>query len=257
MIHSISSYLKFLLKSTNEHGVHSPFVYNFITDCLYNKSLINTSKIKKYRDDLLSNKEQIKVTDFGAGSRVFKSDKRNVSAIAKTAGISIKRAYLLAGIMNYFKAQKSLEIGTSLGIATAAMSLGYPQSNIITLEGCEATAKVAKDNLQKFDLNNIELIVGEFKNTLPNVLKDNSFQLFFFDGNHQKLATIEYFNQCLQSKQNDSIFIFDDIHWNIEMEEAWGYIINHKEVTISIDTYQWGIVFFRKEQLKEHYIIRV
>ena len=29
------SYLQFLVKSTNQHGVHSPFVYNYITKGLY------------------------------------------------------------------------------------------------------------------------------------------------------------------------------------------------------------------------------
>jgi predicted O-methyltransferase YrrM len=246
-----------LLSSINAHGIHSPFVYDFITECFYKKKYTNNSKIEKYRDTLLSNKDQIKVTDFGAGSRVFKSDNRSISAIARTAGISVKRANLIANITNYFRPEKVLEIGTSVGIATAAMSYGNPSSKIVTLEGCVETAKVAKDYFQKFGLNNIELIKGEFKNTLPIVLENNSFNFVFFDGNHQREATIEYFNKCLKSKGNDTIFVFDDIHWNIEMEEAWYIIINHKEVTISIDTYQWGIVFFREEQPKEHYIIRV
>ena len=257
MIHSVSSYLKFLRTSVNAHGIHSPFVYDFVTECLYNKTPIRDSLINRYKADLLSNKGQIKVTDFGAGSRVFKSNERTIFAIAKTAGISLKRATLIANLMKYFEFKKVLEIGTSLGIATAAMSYGNPKSEIISLEGCKETANVARDYFQKFKLNNIELIVGEFKDTLPKVLKNNTFDLIYFDGNHQKEATIEYFNQCLLAKQNNSIFIFDDIHWNREMEAAWNFIIRHKEVTISIDTYQWGIVFFRKEQPKEHYIIRV
>lgn len=31
------SYIKFLLSATNQHGVHSPFVYAFVTKCVYNK----------------------------------------------------------------------------------------------------------------------------------------------------------------------------------------------------------------------------
>ena len=257
MIRSIYSYLNFLLNSTNAHGIHSPFVYDFAVDCLNNKTSLNASKIKKYRNALLSNKDQIKVTDFGAGSRVFKSDERSVAAIAQTAGISLKRAILIANITDYFKASKILEIGTSLGIATAAMALGNPDSKIVTLEGCKETAKIAKEQFDKSQLYNIELILGEFKNTLPKVLKNNSYDLIFFDGNHQKEATIEYFERCLISKTNESVYIFDDIHWNKEMEDAWDYIRNHPEVTISLDTYQWGIIFFRKEQQKEHFMVRV
>ena len=214
-------------------------------------------KVERYRETLLSNKNQIKVTDFGAGSKVFKSNDRSISSIAKTAGISQKRANILVKIVKYFNLNNVLEIGTSLGIATAAMSYGNTNSKIITLEGCEQTAIIAEEHFGKFQLNNIELIVGEFKNTLTAVLKNSSFDLIFFDGNHQKEATIEYFEQCLKTKRNETMYIFDDIHWNREMEEAWKYILNHKEVTISIDTYQWGIVFFRREQPKEHYIIRV
>lgn len=42
---SIISYLKFLIRSTNQHGVHSPFVYNFVTRCLYNKQLVSTKEL--------------------------------------------------------------------------------------------------------------------------------------------------------------------------------------------------------------------
>ena len=56
---------------------------------------------------------------------------------------------------------------------------------------------------------------------------------------------------------NESIWIFDDIHWSDDMEEAWEIIKNHPKVTVTIDTFQWGIVFFREEQKKEHLAIRV
>jgi hypothetical protein len=41
------------------------------------------------------------------------------------------------------------------------------------------------------------------------------------------------------------------------MEEAWNIIKEHSLVTVTIDVFQWGIVFFRREQPKEHFIIRV
>jgi hypothetical protein len=41
------------------------------------------------------------------------------------------------------------------------------------------------------------------------------------------------------------------------MEEAWEIIKNHEEVKVTIDTFQWGIVFFREEQEKEHFVIRI
>ncbi|MEC8831262.1 MAG: hypothetical protein VX772_02795, partial [Bacteroidota bacterium] len=38
------SYLKFLGKSTNEHGVHSPFVFQYVTQCLYSKKKLHQNK---------------------------------------------------------------------------------------------------------------------------------------------------------------------------------------------------------------------
>lgn len=44
MYYKLISYLKFLIKSTNEHGVHSPFVFNFVTKCLYSKEKMSSNK---------------------------------------------------------------------------------------------------------------------------------------------------------------------------------------------------------------------
>ena len=101
------------------------------------------------------------------------------------------------------------------------------------------------------------MIVGEFEETLPVVLKNKKFDFIYFDGNHQKEPTIDYFEQCLEAAHDDSIFIFDDIHWTSSMEDAWKFIKNHKNVTISIDSFKWGMVFFRKGQVKEHFTLRI
>ncbi len=260
MYHQLKSYISFYIASTNQHGIHSPFVYDLVTKCFYDKKkdFSDTFKvIQKYRHTLLSEQSTINITDFGAGSKVFKSNIRKISAIAKNAGISNKRAKLLIKFVSYFKPEHILEIGTSLGIGTTCLSLGNLKSSITTLEGCPETAHVAKNYFKNFKLNNIDIQIGNFKTTLPKVLQNKKYDLIYFDGNHQKEATINYFEQCLHTIHNDSIFIFDDIHWSEGMEEAWNYIKNHNKVTVSIDTFQWGIVFFRKEQPKEHFVIRI
>lgn len=258
MFFQIKSYLHFLWHSKNEHAVHSPFVFNLLTKCFYDKKFKPEYDIlKKYRNELLQNKNTIEVTDFGAGSRVFKSNVRPISQIAKTAGISQKRAELLFRIVNYLQPDTILEIGTSLGLATSALSLGNPKASIITLEGCPETAKQAQLYLQKLNFNNVELIVTEFSSYFKNnQLSTISHQLIYFDGNHSKEATLDYFDLLLPTITNETVWIFDDIHWSSEMEEAWEIIKSNPKVTVSIDTFQWGLVFFRYEQPKQHFIIR-
>lgn len=260
MLQQIISYLKFLYNSKNEHGVHSPFVFDLVTKCFYDKTKYPEYLIlKNYRKSLLENKNIIEVTDFGAGSRVFKTNKRQISKIAKTAGISPKRAELLFRITKYFQPETILEIGTSLGLATSALSLGNTNAKITTLEGCPNTLAVAKNLFQVsgFKLKNIEFINTEFSSYLKTATENCDWKLIYFDGNHSKQATLGYFELLLPTITNETVWIFDDIHWSKDMEEAWETIKNHPKVTVTIDTFQWGIVFFRTEQEKEHFIIRV
>ncbi|MBQ0116922.1 MAG: class I SAM-dependent methyltransferase [Flavobacterium sp.] len=257
MIDLVFSYIKYLYKSKNEHGVHSPFLFNFVTKCLYDRGPKPDYKLlKSYRERLLNNEQTIVVTDFGAGSRVFNSNVRAINKIAQTAGITHKRAQLLYRVIHYFKPQNILEIGTSLGLATVALSKGNTNANITTVEGCPATAAVAFEQFQHFNLTNINTQVREFEAYFDQ-LEDSKFDLIYFDGNHQKDATLRYFNSLLKTVTNDSIWIFDDIHWSASMESAWEEIKKHPQVTVTMDTYQWGFVFFRKEQNKEHFTIRV
>ncbi len=261
MNHLIKSYIKFLFHSKNEHGVHSPFVFDLVTKCFYdNTKYPEYEQLKSYRKSLLENKSTIEVTDFGAGSRVFKSNTREISKSAQTAGITTKNAELLFRIVRYFQPKSILEIGTSLGLATSALSIGNDKAKIITLEGCPNTQKQAQVQLQSQEQNsnfqNIEFINTEFSSYFKTLnLSPITHHLIYFDGNHSKKATLDYFEALLPTNSNDSVWIFDDIHWSADMEEAWEIIKNHPKVSVTIDTFQWGIVFFRSEQEKEHFII--
>jgi len=255
--YSLLAYIKFLKLSTNQHGIHSPFVYKLATNCFYDsKKHQEYEVLKNYRHDLLNNLTRIQVRDLGSGSRVFTSSFRKVSQITKTSGSTYTRSKLLLRLVKYFGPKNMLELGTSLGIGTSALSLGNEHANITTIEGCPETGNIAQDQFDKYHFSNVHLHIGQFKSVLKK-LTPIIYDLVFFDGNHDKSATLDYFNLIVGSVNNDSVFIFDDIHWSKPMSEAWAIIINHPKVTVSIDTFYWGIVFFRKEQVKEHFTLRV
>ncbi|TXG38847.1 O-methyltransferase [Seonamhaeicola maritimus] len=257
MFYQIIQYIKFIFKSTNQHGVHSPFMYDLVTKCFYDKKIYPEYKnIANYRNELLKNNNFLEVNDLGPGSRKTKTNKRQIGEIAKTSGTTIKRAKLLYRISKYFKSNTVLELGTSLGTATQAIGLGFPESNITTIEGCPNISFFSKSNFKKQQLNNIEVLTGDFDETIKN-LSNKSYDLIFFDGNHQKEATLSYFENLLPKTNNNTVFIFDDIYWSKEMTEAWETIKQHPKVTVSLDTFYWGFVFFRKEQAKEHFTLRV
>jgi len=254
----IKRYILFLFKSTNKHGVHSPFVFDLITKCFNCKTKLEQKnefyKVKKW---LLNDKTILNIEDFGSGSKVFKTNKRKVCDITKIAGIKTKNALLLIRLVTYFKPIYILEIGTSVGLSSSALQIGNPEAKIITLEGCPNTANYAKQLFETFKFSTIKVITDKFENTLPDIISQNSFDLVFFDGNHTEKATLIHFYECLKTVKNESIFIFDDIHLSKEMFQAWNKIKKHPKVTVTIDTFYWGIVFFRKEQVKQHFIIRI
>ena len=195
------------------------------------------------------------ITDFGSGSRVFKSDERSISAIGKHAGITPKRQRLLFRLAQYFQPNSVLELGTSLGRATAALASGNPSAIIDTVEGCPNTSEVAKGLFKKFGLKNIQLYNSSFEQFFSDETK--TYDLVFIDGNHNKQNTLAYFQVLKERATNNTILIFDDIYWSQEMTEAWREIYAQPEVTVSIDMYHWGLIFFRKEQRKEHFNIRM
>jgi predicted O-methyltransferase YrrM len=254
----IAAYLKFLIQSTNQHGIHSPFVFDLATKCFYDKKKYTEYQIlEAHRKSLFQNKNFIEVTDFGAGSRVFKSNQRRVCQIAKNAGISQKRANLLFKIVRYFEPKSILEIGTSLGLATMSLFLGNKNAKLTTLEGCPNTILIAKKYIKEYGNQNIHFVTTEFSSYFKTHLNEQKFDLIYFDGNHSQKATLEYFNLLLPTATNNSVWIFDDIHWSEGMENAWDFIKNHPKVRVTIDTFGWGIVFFRAEQAKEHFVVRV
>ncbi|MBV1924853.1 MAG: class I SAM-dependent methyltransferase [Flavobacteriaceae bacterium] len=256
MWYQVRSYFLFLLKSSNQHGIHSPFVYDFVTKCVYDKSIDTSYRtLKNIRKKLLQNNKSISITDFGAGSRVFKSNERKISSIAKNAGITYKRQKLLFRISRYFQSKRILEFGTSVGLATSAMALSN-ESKVDTVEGCKNTSDVAQSIFSEYNLDNINLHTSTFEDFISTT-NSEAYDLIYVDGNHNKEKTLEYFNYLLHKVTNNSIIIFDDIYWSPQMNEAWLEICQNNKVTVSIDMFYWGLIFFRKEQQKEHFVIRM
>jgi predicted O-methyltransferase YrrM len=114
---------------------------------------------------------------------------------------------------------------------------------------------LAKETLDALHINNVELIEGNIDETLPVFLESmNELGFVYFDANHNKEATMSYFNLCINKATSDSVFVFDDIHYSQGMEQAWQQIIKDKRVKVSFDLFSLGIIYFKKELQKQDYI---
>jgi predicted O-methyltransferase YrrM len=253
----ISAYFHYLLHSGNRHSVHSPFVYALLENAIAPKNNFAQSKeIELLRRDLYQDKRHIKVQDFGVGSKKM-GQIRQVKELAKIAGRSKKSGQLLQRLCIHFQAKTIIELGTSIGLGTAYLASSVKHVKVITIEGCKETAKLAFENFHKLKLKNIHQRIGLFSDILPKVLSEQSkVDLIFIDGHHSKEATIANVALCLDHCHNNSIVVIDDIHLSAEMEAAWNEILSMSQVKVSIDLFDMGLIFLRKEQVRQDFILR-
>jgi predicted O-methyltransferase YrrM len=254
-------YLRYWLTASNGrgHGVHSPFVFEFIEQVLRNKKHYYAyGPIEGLRQQLRHTPDVIDVEDFGAGSTVLKTRQRSIKDMARSSLKPPKFAQLLFRIANHYQSTTVLELGTSFGITTAYLASGNRNALVYTCEGAPSIAGVAQQNFNALGLNNIILLQGDFAKTLPILLESlQQVDLAFVDGNHRKKPTLDYFEQLLPKTTPQSILVFDDIHWSAEMEAAWGEIKAHPAVTLTIDLFFIGLVLVSPDfKEKQHFTIR-
>jgi len=252
-------YLLHRLKAKNRHGVHSPFVYRLLDNVIYDFDAKKVySDVENQREQLFIDNRIITITDLGAGSHVNNNRQKKISDIAHNALKPPKLAQLLYRLVADLKPRNIIELGTCLGITTLYLQKAEPDAKVYTLEGCPETAGIARETFKKGDINNVEPIVGNFDDTLPGVInKLDELDFVFVDGNHQKDATLKYFEWCLPKVHENSMLIFDDIYWSDGMKEAWVQIKAHPKVTVTIDLFWIGLVFFKPGQAKEDFLIKI
>lgn len=254
-------YLSYYFSASNGkgHGTHSPFVYDFIIHVLNDSAVYpDYGSVEERRAAMLADKRILTITDFGAGSTKSSGNQRSVASIASSAVKPKKYGQLLYRMVKKYQPATILELGTSLGITSSYLALGNPRAKMITMEGAGEIASIAKDNFKELGLESVQLVQGDFLQTLPGVLSGlSSIDFVFVDGNHRKEPTLNYFNQLLPKISPETIVVFDDIHWSREMEEAWDSIKLHSSVKCAIDLFFIGVIFFREEfKEKQDFIIR-
>ena len=258
LLQFITDYLKHRLTAKTRHGTHSPFVYKLADEVIYDFSdKSEYKKIENQRKKLFNDDSAITVTDLGAGSHLNKNRTKKVSEIAKNALKSPRLAKLIYRLAKNTNPKTLIELGTCLGITTSYLAQARKDAQVISIEGCPQTAGVAKNNFDDLAIENVELHVGNFDLILPDIIaKQPSLDFVYIDGNHRKDATLNYFKWCLPKVTESSLLIFDDIYWSQGMKEAWAEIKAHPQVTVTVDLFWIGLVYFKKGQVKEHFKLK-
>lgn len=258
--HRALKYLKYILLSHHKkgHGIHSPFVYDLISRVFRSEidpGIVLT--VETIRKKMIADKRRIAVHDLGSRSALSLKTDRKVSDIARKSPVSSKYGALLSNMAAEFGNPFILELGTSLGISTMYMAASCKDSHVSTIEGSPGIASIARQNFKDAGLSNITLLEGSFDEVLPQFSERGIIPgLVFIDGNHRKEPLLKYFTEILKISDSKTVIIIDDINYSDEMAEAWEEIKRNEKVSITIDIFRMGILFFREGINHNNYIIR-
>lgn len=242
------------LRYRRGYGVHSPFVFNLITKvieehCSY-YSFYDIELIRKqllFRDDLISYPDK---------QQKGKLRSRTVSEIVEREAIKPKHGALLFRLTNYFKPQNILQLGPSMGLSTLYLTSYAPGLRCIALENVPEFAPIARISYEKGARSPIDLRTGAIKELLPQALKDlKQVDFVFFNTLYEQQNNVWLFTECMKYVHDGSVFVFEGIKASRTMRKFWKEVCSRPEVTVTVDLYSMGIVFFNKKLHKRNYIV--
>lgn len=257
-LYRLGDYLIYLLTAGTKHAVHSPFMFKFIDEILLKKTdNLTFSHIETIRKKMIKSDTEIDYIDLGGGN---KTGKRKLSELVSNTARQAKYGKLLSRIVEAYRPEFAIELGTGTGMTTLYQAAAaQPEAPIHSIEANQTLIDVVQYNAEQLGVaDNIRFYADTFENALPQLLEQfPRIDYAYIDGNHRYEPTVRYFEMLLKKAHTNSIFIFDDINWSEEMKRSWGFIKAHPAVTITLDIFNFGIVFFRIENKeKEHFTIR-
>lgn len=238
--------------------MHSPFVYDLMAHVLEKKNTETELVLIQSMRQQLRREKDIKLTFEPIGA-IAKPSIKSMAEIEKKLSIPHRYGARFFHCVQRYNYQTIVEIGTCIGIGTLYLAKANQQATVYTLEGNPDCCRKAAELFAQNEIKNIDIVPGLFEESLPLLLqKINKIDMVVIDGNHQYESTIRYFNQLLPHLHEDSLVVIDDIYWSKEMNRAWKETSQHDRVTLSLDFYRNGYLFFKKNRLeKEHFLIKL
>lgn len=163
----------------------------------------------------------------------------NVEAHVKTGSPKLK-GMLLRRIVEGYGAKRVLELGTNTGFS-GSYFVSVNGVELTTIEGSDALCNIADKNMRRISpkyriMNNL------FDDAIDQLIQENAkFDCVFIDGQHEKEATLHYAERVKPLMEKNAIYIFDDIYWSDDMNEAWKELVYTKDFFKAVDLFAVGV----------------
>ena len=220
----IGSWIDYLLKRKSEYKIHSPFVYDFM---------------RKVLNDHGTNR------DYDTIYRIARLlDKRKHISYNQR-----KQSRFLYRLVRYFEPESVVSFGKLSALNTSALALGHLQTKVYLEESDDFL-----ETLNSMGVVNVSLIQpAEFDS---EHFKRLNTGFVFFSRDSFEDDTWDYLADCLNHKTSDSVFVFEGIHHNRDMEDAWEEIKANEDVSVTFDLFCVGMVFFREGIEKQDFVLK-
>ena len=251
-------FLDHLLRSSTRYGVHSPFVYEFVTQVLPHQNSDWGRRIDGIRKSRKSSSRIFEIEDLGAGygGKHQALLQKTEAEVIRSSARKRRNGELLYRICKWHAPKMGIELGTNLGYSTAYQAAGMEKGQLISIEGASTLSGSAGELLTELGLG-ADLRVGDFDHHLDQMAAAGmQFQYALMDGNHQYEATVRYFNKLTSMMEPNGLIIVDDINWSAGMRKAWHEIKSHQAVAVTIDLFFMGLCFVHRPQARQDFRFR-
>lgn len=213
------------------------------------------NRIESLRSRLIRSDRDIVRLDFGAGGpadqrppEVQRQGVRVPGTLGEITRTTSKPPFwglLLFKILRHARPAAALELGTAVGLSAAYQAAALQLNGagrLVSMEGDPTVAGVARESWTALGLHTVDVVIGNFLDTLDAQLeRSDSLGFAFIDGHHDEHATVRYFERIRYHMADPAILVFDDIRWSPGMERGWRRIVDDETVTCVVDFGDLGL----------------
>lgn len=233
--------------------MHSPFVFRWIREVRRGPVTHHLHRLRIVHRALKRSRDTVHYAPVGARA----SDRMRTVTIRQLAR-HVASGPRVHRVLHHLAARSTgdvLELGTSLGLGTAAMASAAPSHTVHTVEAIDALEPVERRVWTDLNLTNIRRHAGRFEEVIGALRPaGGAWGLIYIDGDHTEEATLRLVDRLWETSDEQTVLVLDDIHWSPGMERAWRTIRADERFTLSLDLHRLGILYRSPDILQKRHI---